>query len=616
MEWFGIFPHAKLPAMMNKRIPWFVLGVAFLSVLLIGGPIMAQAMAGVREVNEPPQGARPVFAAEPQALKATSQQWHTYLWEALPAEWLQDAAKAPLMQAYQENDWKPFFITGRFEIDPNGRLLLQRLETLQQDAIDPRPYRMEDLKTRVDALEALRFSLEASDPAYRDALADGPEPVSPPKQTPEGSASDIRRTTEANRMPVPGADQARVKDKIYQDLFRAAVAVDLQLAGNLLRFTNEMNPFVKELQVKALLGQSSMNEFLKELEPPAAQYQVLLQALKHYQQLAVRHPQPRLVPSQKLGLGDGGNAVRDLQQRLQEEDFYQGKITGHFDETTRQAVQQFQLFHNLDADGKVGQQTREWLNVSFQAKADLIARALKLHRQSQTRRFQKFVWVNIPQFTLEYRKEGKIEAVHRVIVGKAGGKRIKLNGRMMGENQTPTLASNIEQVVFNPRWIVTDRIRLELSDAIAADPTFLSRNGYVEMTSSRDPSGVSRLIQLPGPNNALGRVRFDFPNVYAVYMHDTPNRGLFQRSRRDFSHGCIRVDKAHELARELLAADQNPAAFKTEAFLGTNRETFLKLNEPVPIVIEYLPVVVNARGELVFCGDPYGWFQDNSDRKS
>ena len=154
----------------------------------------------------------------------------------------------------------------------------------------------------------------------------------------------------------------------------------------------------------------------------------------------------------------------------------------------------------------------------------MIVRALKLYRQSQTRRYQRFVRINIPQFTLEYHNEGKIEAVHRVIVGKASGKKIKLNGRSMGENQTPTMTSTIEQVVINPRWYVSDRIRLELSQEIAADPSYLERHGYVQMASSRYPSGEPRLIQLPGPNNALGRVRFDFPNAYAVYMHDTPNQ--------------------------------------------------------------------------------------------
>jgi murein L,D-transpeptidase YcbB/YkuD len=270
----------------------------------------------------------------------------------------------------------------------------------------------------------------------------------------------------------------------------------------------------------------------------------------------------------------------------------------------------------LTADGKAGQQPREWLNMSFQDKAEMLAQVLKSCRESPTRRYQKYVWVNIPQFTLEYRNEGKIQAVHRVIVGKASGKKIKLNGRTVGENQTPTLASSIEQVVINPKWYVTERIHLELAGAIAADPSFLARNGYTYTTSGSYPSGGPRLIQLPGPNNSLGRIRFDFPNAYAVYMHDTPSKHLFQRARRDFSHGCIRVERAHELAKELLAGDQNPAASKTDSFLSTNRETFLRLREPVPIIIEYLPIVVNAKGDLVFCGDPYGWFRENFNRKS
>ena len=602
--------------MKSKSVFWGVVGVIFLVVLCSVGPSEEQTNAAGREVNEPPKERSSVSSPEPEALQAWSDKWHTYIWESFPAEWLQDNSKAALLEAYQENGWKPFFITGRFDIDPRGRLLLQRLERIQDDAIDPRPYQVEDLKYRLAKLEALRGSSQASEQGCLEALADFPDSASPTQMTQDKSAEDTRAATAPARVSIPGSGQGREKEGSCRELFRETSAIDVQLASNLIRFANEMNPFARDLQSKALLGQYPIDHFLKELEPPAHQYQVLLQALRHYQELAAQGRPQRLIPSQKLVPGDTGNAVRDLQQRLQEEECYHGKITGHFDDATRQAVQRFQAIHNLEGDGKVGQQTREWLNVSFQTKAELIAQALKLLRQSETRRFQKFVWINIPQFTLEYRNEGKVEAVHRVIVGKASGKKVKLNGRWVGENQTPILASAIEQVVFNPRWIVTDRIRMELSGAIAADPTFLSRNGYIEMTSSRYRSGEPLLIQMPGPNNALGRVRFDFPNPYAVYMHDTPNRGLFQRSRRDFSHGCIRVDKAPQLARELLAGDQNPAASRTDAFLGTNRETFLKLNEPVPIVIEYLPVVVNARGELVFCGDPYGWFQEKTDRKS
>jgi murein L,D-transpeptidase YcbB/YkuD len=529
---------------------------------------LAQSVAAVRDLNPQISNAFPPVSAENETTGASPENWHKHLWESLPSEWLQDPNQVVLLEAYDQNNWKPLFITSGFEINPGVNVLLQRLENLEEEAIDHRPFKLDDLKQRIEKLENLRLALSFE------------------------------------------------KEKDTVDIFRTASAVDLQLAHTLIRFAETMNPYSRDLQMSGLLGKISMDEFLQEIEPPSLQYQSLVQALQKYRHFAEKVPQQRLVQSQKLSPGDAGNAVRDLQKRLQQEGFYHGNISGTFDETTKNAVLSFQRYHNLDADGKVGQQTREWLNVSFQDKADMIARALKLYRQSQTRRYQRFVWINIPQFTLEYHNEGKVEAVHRVIVGKASGKKIKLDGRMIGENQTPTLTSAIEQVVINPRWYVGDRIRLELSHEIAADPSYLERHGYVQMTSSRYPWGEPRLIQLPGPTNALGQVRFDFPNSYAVYMHDTPNKYLFHRARRDFSHGCIRVEKAHQLAQELLSDDQNPAATKTDSYLATNRETFLRLRQPVPIIIEYVPVTVNAKGDLVFCGDPYGWFEDRSNRKS
>jgi murein L,D-transpeptidase YcbB/YkuD len=602
--------------MKSKGFYGCILSV-FLFTLCYGGEAsLAQSLAAVKDVSQQTRDVSPGVAGETGSSRASSQRWHSFIWESLPPESLQDFNQAALLQAYQENDWKPLFITARFEINSSGYMLLQRLGTIQNEALDPRHYKLEDLRQRIQNLNELRLSLQAVDPWYRDSFADSHESSAIYKHSSEGSASGAQYAMESARIPVPDADKPREKEKAYRELFQASSAIDVQLAHNLIRFANEMNPFAKETQVNVLMGRIPMDQFLKDIEPPSPQYQLLVQALQKYQQLAANASLQRLAHVQKLSLGDTGADVRDLQKRLQQEDFYNGKITGYFDEGTREAVQRFQRFHNLDADGKVGPQTREWLNVTFQDKVEMIAQALKLYRQSQTRCYQRYVWINIPQFTLEYYNEGKIEAVHRVIVGKANGKKIKLNGHWIGENHTPTLASTIEQVVINPRWYVTDRIRLELSDEIAADPSYLARNGYTYMTSSTYPSGEPRLIQLPGPNNALGRVRFDFPNAYAVYMHDTPNKYLFQRARRDFSHGCIRVEKAQELAQELLADDHNPAASRTDTYLATKREIFLRLHAPVPIIIEYRPVVVNAKGDLVFCGDPYSWFQENSDRKS
>jgi murein L,D-transpeptidase YcbB/YkuD len=208
---------------------------------------------------------------------------------------------------------------------------------------------------------------------------------------------------------------------------------------------------------------------------------------------------------------------------------------------------------------------------------------------------------------LEYYKTGKLEATHRVIVGQTKGKKIKVQGKWMGINQTPTLVSAIEQIIINPRWYVSDRIRLELNDEAAADPLYFSRHGYVQMSSAY-PWGDPRLYQLPGPSNPLGRVKFEFSNPYAVYLHDTPKKQYFKRARRDLSHGCIRLDGAVEFAALLLKDDGNPAAQKMETYLANNKQVYFKLSEPVPIIIEYMPASSNERGQVLFCGDPYEWF--------
>jgi murein L,D-transpeptidase YcbB/YkuD len=269
----------------------------------------------------------------------------------------------------------------------------------------------------------------------------------------------------------------------------------------------------------------------------------------------------------------------------------------------------------LGADGVLGSSTVEWMNVSYEHKARMIAVSMRSLCESQTRQYEKYVRINIPQFRLEYIKDGQVKDVHRVIVGKASGRKVKLHGRMMGENQTPPLTSSIQQVVVNPRWYVTDRIYRELAGDALEDPGFFSRHGYVQMSSAYS-SGAPRVFQEPGPSNPLGQVKFEFPNAYAVFLHDTPKKHLFARARRDFSHGCIRVEDAKKLAQTLLADDEHPASGKFDDLFKGRRPKHLKLNEPVPIVVEYVPVSSSDGSRVIFCNDVYGIFKDGVKSRS
>ena len=569
----------------------------------------AQSLAVVKNT---PQG-RPDIAVEDQARlssAAASPLWRAFIWEAIPTEWLTDTRKNSILDAYQLNDWKPFFINGRFELTERANQLKARLNQAGEHSLDPRTFGIEKLGSLIQRLDQSRVALHLVEPNAVDRRAQLPQTgLTDFEESPHNPVVPIQVAMESSQ-PIPqsqgGGRQAEQK---YMETFRAASQLDVALTQSFLRYCSEMNPFVNEERLRALEGPASLDSFLLSLAPATPQYKALQAALQKYRKLAHDHPrQPRLAAATARA-GDTGAHIRDLQLRLQQEGFYDGKITGTFDSPTQRAVQAFQRCHLLAADGVAGKSTIEWLNVPYARKADMISLSMKSLRQSQTRIHDKYVRINIPQFTLEYVKDGRVKDVHRVIVGKASGKKVKLQGRMMGENQTPPLSSSIEQVVVNPRWYVTDRIWREIAGDATFDPEFFARHGYVRMSSAYS-SGAPRVFQEPGPSNPLGQVKFEFPNAYAVFLHDTPKKYLFDRTRRDFSHGCIRVENAKKLAQTLLADDENPASGRFEEFYKGKRPTHIRLNEPVPIVVEYVPVSSPDGKDVLFLKDLYGLFSD------
>lgn len=593
--------------MIKRRTGFYFLSVATLLYWLcfaVLGCSGAQPLAALRESGVPSRETSFSPGLDTITIKPTSQLWETYIGDALPAEWIRDSQLGVITDTYQQNGWKPLWVDGLFKVSPRSEILLSRLARLQEEAIDPQPYRLQDLHNRIRRAEEIRSSLQQMDHAYRDSEADtllmlaSTESGSVPVQVGSGTGEDGSSEK----------DLTQLKKLKYEQLFLETSAIDVRLTRTLVRFANEMNPFSRELQIRALLDEMPLDKFLKELEPPGVQYHAMISALAKYRNLASHGSWQKVSAPATLKPGDSGPEVRQIQKRLQDEGFYSGKIHGHFDEPTREALKNFQRVHQLEPDGSVGKQTIERMNISYQEKLTFIEQGLKALRQSPTRRYDRYIRINIPQFILEYVKDGQPQSVHRVIVGKASGKKVKVNGRWVGENQTPTLSSNIEQVVINPKWIVSERIRMELSSEIAADPSYLSKHGYDFLASSPYPWGEPRLYQRPGPTNPLGRIKFEFPNAYAVFLHDTPKKHLFNRTQRDFSHGCIRVERAQELAQTLLKDDNNPAAEKIDAYLATNKETYVKLKEPVPIIIEYIPAITDQKGHLFFYSDPYNWY--------
>ncbi len=566
------------------------------------------------EEHQSPAEAKPEKASIPKALDDTgaSALWQSYIWAGLPMESLSGPEPDSVSKAYLKNEWKPIFIDSQFRLNQGATLVLARLKHIEDDAIDPVPFKLDELAKSLEKLDQCRSSVRAADPEFKDTRA---ETIS------GGSPSDSAASSETQEQsggpsntPQSRKTNSDELQKRYQEAFQAAAEADIRLTTAFLLFSKEMNPFSQQEQMKAISGEIPISVFLKELEPTTFNYRALVSTYAKYRKLAATRAAQRVSPPAKGHPGESGNYIRELQKRLQQEDFYSGNVTGVYDQETERAVKAFQSSHMIDPDGVIGQRTKEWLNISFQEKAEMVAQAIRTIRKSPLREHSRFIRINIPQFQLEYYNDGQLRESHRIVVGKASGKKIKFRGRMVGENQTPTIYSAIEQVILNPRWYVNDRIRLELDSQAKSDPEWFSRHGYVSMRSQY-ASGQPRIFQSPGPKNALGRVKFEFPNPYAVYLHDTPLKHLFQRTRRDFSHGCIRLDKALGLAETILKDDGSAYASKMEKILAGSTQTFVKLSKPVPISIEYIPVVTNSSGQVIFLGDPYGILKENDNHK-
>jgi len=325
----------------------------------------------------------------------------------------------------------------------------------------------------------------------------------------------------------------------------------------------------------------------------------LKDAVSKYEDLAKSSQIIVSIP-EKLKPGSHGQAVTTVQKRLIQEGYMKGTATGVLDEKTRTALMDFQRTHFVTPDGTVGPKTVEKMNIPYEEKLKWIRVTLEGIEEAPFRLYNQFIWVNIPTFSLEYYADGKLISRHKVIVGRGDGKEIKIRGKIVRWNNTLPLVSEIKSVVINPRWYVPDRIRVELKEKAGDDEFFFQKQGFVMLEPAR-------LYQLPGGKNPLGKVKFLFDNPYGFFLHDTPEQHLFKRASRTISHGCVRVEKALDLAKEILERDNPKKAARIDTYLKKSDQTYITLEHPIPIVITYFPVSVSEDGLLEFGGDPYGW---------
>ncbi len=373
----------------------------------------------------------------------------------------------------------------------------------------------------------------------------------------------------------------------------------------------ELDPLTKLDQARK---DGTLAELLEALPPPHAGYARLREALRGLRQVEAAGGWPAIPDGPELGPGSRGPRVLILRKRLAESagtvESANSATAGagdQFDEALAESVRRFQERHAIEPDGKVGGRTLDELNVPVDWWSQQVELNLERWRWIPRRLGALHVFVNIPAFDLKLVRGGASVWRTRIVVGKAF-------------SPTPVFSDRIVAVVVNPPWNVPKSIALgEYLPEMRDDPRAFARRGLrllegpEEDPREVDPATVDwraleggrfpyRLRQDPGPNNALGRLKFQLTNEFRIYLHDTPTRGLFGQSDRDLSHGCIRVERPLDLAARLLG--ESSQDLLREA-LDQPKERHLSVKPPVPIHILYLTAWVDDAGALRFAPDVY-----------
>jgi murein L,D-transpeptidase YcbB/YkuD len=333
-------------------------------------------------------------------------------------------------------------------------------------------------------------------------------------------------------------------------------------------------------------------------------------ALARYQGIADAGGWPSLGegPALKPGMVDPGVPV--LRARLAATgDLPPGSIGDgeSFGTALELAVRRFQERHGLVVDGVVGPVTRAALNVPAPARAATLARNLaRLARRPPWPR-ERFVLVQVPAFAVAAVEDGRPVLVMRAIVGRT-------------TRQTPELRSRIGEIELNPFWTVPPRIaRLDIVPKQRRDAGYLAARGirvfagWERGAPEVDPDSIDwtapppavKLRQDPGPENALGRVKFLFPNSHHVFLHDTPKRALFERLPRTFSSGCVRIERPFAFAEWLLRDDPAWPPRRIAQVVDSGETKRVRLRAPVPIVLAYFTAWVDGDGRVNFRDDVY-----------
>ncbi|MCE8535981.1 L,D-transpeptidase family protein [Ruegeria pomeroyi] len=356
------------------------------------------------------------------------------------------------------------------------------------------------------------------------------------------------------------------------------------------------------------LQASQPARYMRGLAPDTAQYRALLKLKLDLEHALANGGWGPTVSGGKLEPGNSGPRVVALRNRLIAMGYMERSAVASYDGTLQKAVQAFQLAHGLEPDGVAGDGTLDEINKSVADRLKSVIVGLERERWLPRDRGERHILVNQTDFTAKIVDHGRVTFETRSVIGKN-----------VSDRRSPEFSDEMEHMVINPSWYVPRSIiTKEYLPKLRANPNAVRHleitdsrgrqvnRGAVDFSQFSSRSFPFAMRQPPGKSNALGLVKFMFPNKYNIYLHDTPQKHLFAREVRAYSHGCIRLAQPFEFAYALLALQEtDPKAFFHNV-LNTGRETKVDLERHVPVHIIYRTAVVDDRGQPGYRRDVYG----------
>lgn len=438
--------------------------------------------------------------------------------------------------------------------------------------------------------------------AFNDALARAGDHALPVADYDLDGLETMAKTA---RTPVDQAKAEAAYTKAFlayaQDI-QAGVVVPSKTASGIERAA----PRHDGVQLLTVFSKSSAKGFMAVLPPQTAEYKRLVEAKARLEkQVSKGWGQP---VGATLKPGQTSDHVVLLRKRLAAQGYGRAGNSNVYDSALVSTVQAFQRDHGLAPDGVIGKGTLGEINKDPQDRLVSVMVSMERERWMNINRGKRHIWVNLPDFTAQIIDGGKVTFETRSVIGKNAS-----------THRSPEFSDVMEYLVINPTWNVPQSITvreylpmMQQNPNAAGHLQLLDRNGRVVSRSSVNFASYDAnsfpyiLKEPPSQGNALGTVKFMFPNRYNIYLHDTPSKSLFSRETRAFSHGCIRLSDPHEFAYALLAKQTNNPEGVFKGYLNTGRETTVALKSPVPVHIVYRTAFTTPKGPVQYRRDVYG----------